>query len=51
MKYLVYPHGQGGRGGGIEPVGAFCEQGRGVFFAILCERLLWMTPNLNSADR
>jgi len=42
-KFMVCPHGQEVRG--IEPVRTFCGQGGGgQFIAILCGRLLWITP-------
>jgi len=45
-KFMVYPHGQDGRG--VEPVRTFCGQGRegGQFFAFLCGRPLWTAPYL-----
>jgi len=42
LKFMVCPHGQGGRGWASH---TFCGQGsRGNFFAILCEHLLWTVP-------
>jgi len=46
LKFIICPHGQGGRG--IEPVMTFCgEENRDQFFAILCGRLLWTVSYSN----
>jgi len=43
-SYKIY--GVSARTRGVEPGRTFCVQGEGVnFFAILCGRLLWTTPN------
>jgi len=47
-KFMVCPHGQGGRG--FEPVRTFCEQGD-QFFAFMCRRPLWMAPYSNNMNR
>jgi len=41
-KFMVCPHGQGGRG--LSQCGHFETRGEGQFFVILCGRLLWTAP-------
>jgi len=40
---MVCPHGQEGEG--LSQCEHFADKGRGKFFAILCEYLLWTAPN------
>jgi len=43
-KFIVCPHGQGGRG--LSQCGNFVDNGRGgQFFEILCRHPLWTAPN------
>jgi len=43
--YMVCPHGQGGRGGRVEPMRKFCEQGgRKGLFLRFCADVLYGRP-------